>query len=95
MNHRALIALALLLPFAFAPAAARADADAARTCAEKLSPDARSIFDAALPQVGPEADMRSLLTDTTRRLAFSGTIGIGSARESATAASQCLQLATN
>lgn len=92
--RRPLFALALL-PIALAPAAARADTDSANACAAQLSPDARSIFDATLPHVHPGADMRSLLTTSTRRLAFSGTIDLGSARESATAAAQCLRLATD
>ena|SRR5215469_8570750 len=92
--HILLIAL-VLLPIAFAPTAARADTESANACATKLSPDAKSIFDATLPHVRPGADMRSLLTTSTRRLAFSGAIDLGSARASATAAAQCLRLATN
>jgi hypothetical protein len=91
--HRALITLALL-PIAFAPIPAHADTGAANACAEKLSPDARAIFDATLPQVVPGADLRSLLTANTRKLAFAGAIEVGNARASATEASQCLRLAT-
>ena len=91
--HRALIALTLL-PIALAPIPAHADTDAANACAAKLSPDAKAIFDATLPQVVPGANLRSLLTANTRKLAFAGTIEVGNARASATAASQCLRLAT-
>jgi hypothetical protein len=91
--RRALITLALL-PVALAPTTARSDSEAANACAAKLSPDARAIFDATLPQVVPGANLRSLLTASTRKLAFSGAIEVDSARASATAASQCLRLAT-
>ena len=91
--HRALIALALV-PIALAPLPAHADTGAANACAEKLSPDARAIFDATLPQVVQGANLRSLLTASTRKLAYAGAIEVGSARASATAASQCLRLAT-
>lgn len=91
--HRALITLALL-PIGFAPTPTHADTDAANACAAKLAPGARAIFDATLPQVVPGANLRSLLTASTRKLAYSGAIGAGSARASATAASQCLRLAT-
>jgi hypothetical protein len=90
--HRALITLALLATV-LAPAA-HADTDAANACAAKLSPDAKAIFDATLPQVVPGANLRSLLTANTRKLAFAGAIEVGSARASATAASQCLRLTT-
>ena len=83
-----------LLAVALAPAAARADHDAANACAAKLSPDAKAIFDATLPQVVPGANLRSLLTAKTRKLAFAGAIEVGNARASATEASQCLRLAT-
>jgi len=91
--HKALFTLGLL-SIGFAPDAARADTDSANACATKLSPDAKAIFDATLPQVVPGANLRSLLTASTRKLAFSGAIDVGSARTSATAASQCLRLAT-
>lgn len=72
---------------------ARADTAAANACAAKLSPDARTIYDRTLPQVTPDANLRDLLTSNTRSLAMSGTISFGNARDSATAASECLRLA--
>ena len=91
--HKALLTL-VLLSSGFALDAAHADTDAANACATKLSPDAKTIFDATLPQVVPGANLRSLLTASTRKLAYAGAIDVGSARASATAASQCLRLAT-
>lgn len=90
---RAALALTLLLPMVCAGHGARADSAAANDCAASLSKDAKTIFDATLPQVAPGADLRSLLTTNTRSLAMSGTIDRGSARQSATAAAKCLQRA--
>jgi hypothetical protein len=89
----AALALPLLLFVAFATPGARADTAAANACAGRLDKDAKAIYDATLPEVTPDADLRSLLTSHTRRLAMSGTISFGNARQSATAASECLQLA--
>ena len=89
---RAAFALALMLPAGIAATAAHADPTAAQACATKLPKDAKAIFDATLPQVAPGSDLRSLLTANTRSLAFSGSINRGSARESATAAGDCLKL---
>jgi hypothetical protein len=83
---------ALALPAGIVTTAASADPAAAQACATKLPKDAKAIFNATLPQVVPGSDLRSLLTANTRRLAFSGSIDRGSARESATAASECLKL---
>jgi hypothetical protein len=87
--------LALLLLIAFVTPATSADRAAADACAAKLPKDARAIFDKTLPQIGPGADLRSLVTANTRSLAFSGTIDRGSARQSAEAAGQCLKEAEN
>ena len=59
---RAALALTLLLPMVCAGHGARADSAAANDCAASLSKDAKTIFDATLPQVAPGADLRSLLT---------------------------------
>lgn len=83
--------LALPLLVALAPVAAHADAAALAACKAKLTPDAQAIFDKTLPQVTPDSDLRALLTSNTRSLAMAGTISMGNARASATAAGQCLQ----
>jgi hypothetical protein len=88
-------ALALVLLIAFATPATSADTAAANACAAKLPKDAKAIFDKTLPQIGPGADLRSLVTTNTRSLAISGAIDRGSARQSAIAAGQCLQRAAN
>jgi hypothetical protein len=86
-------ALALPLLVAIAMPASSADTATAQACAASLPKDAKAIFDKTLPQVGPDANLRDLLTTNTRSLAMSGAIEIGSARASATAASECLQRA--
>jgi len=85
------LALSLTLLVAGIAPAARADTAAANACAATLSPDAKAIFERTLPQFTPGADLRALLTTNTRSLAMSGSISMGSARESATAAAACLE----
>ena len=84
----AILATCPLLTFS-----AEADVAEANACAASLPKDAKMIFDATLPQMTPDADLRELLTASTRKLAFAGDISLANARESATAASKCLQAA--
>jgi hypothetical protein len=72
---------------------ARGDTAAAKACATGLSKDAKTIFDATLPQVGPGVDLKSAVTAKTRSLAIAGTIDRGTARDSATEAGACLKRA--
>jgi hypothetical protein len=88
------VVLAVMLACMSAPGPARANTAAANTCAAGLSKDAKSIFDATLPKVGPGVDLKSVVTSTTRGLAMAGTIGVGTARESAEEAGTCLKKAT-
>ncbi len=91
-THRnAVLVLSLFLPIAGWTSGAHADAAAANACAASLPKDAKTIFDTTLPQVGPGADLRSLLTTNTRSLAMNGTISRGDARSSAQAAAKCLE----
>lgn len=85
--------VALIGVGALAGGAARADTEVARRCAAALPQDARAIFDATLPQLAPGANLRELVTATTRRLVEAGSIGRGSARDSAVAAGKCLRTA--
>ena len=89
-----LIAVLAALPLlAVAAPRARADGPAATACAAQLPRDAQAIFSATLPQLGPNADLRALVTANTRALASSGTIDRGGARDSAMSAAKCLRLA--
>src|SRR5215471_18984406 len=85
--------LVLLLAVALPLQNGHATSAAANECAAKLPKDAKAIFDATLPKVVPGANLRDLVTTNTRSLAIAGTIDRGTARQSAAAAGQCLQLA--
>ncbi len=91
--YGAALAVALLTPAVVCTRSARADTAAANACAAQLPKDARTIFDTTLPQLTPSADLRSLVTASTRKLALAGTIDRGDARQSAMDAAKCLQLA--
>lgn len=92
-NCRKLGCVVVGLVWALAAPRAQADLAAANACAAGLSKDARTIFDATLPQVGPGVDLRAVVTSTTRHLAMSGTIARDTARGSATEAAGCLKRA--
>jgi hypothetical protein len=72
---------------------ARADGKAAQACAAKLPKDAQAIFGATLPQLTPGADLRDVVTATTRQLVMDGKIDRDNARPSAMSAAKCLRLA--
>lgn len=93
MIRRNVVRLACLaLPLAFA-SVAHADATSAKACGAKLPKEAQVIFNQTLPQIAPGADVKGVLTNTTRSLAMNGTINRGTARASAQAAYKCLTLA--
>jgi hypothetical protein len=85
------IAVAALLTLAIS-SRGHADTAAANSCAANLPKDAKTIFDTTLPKVTPGADLRDLLTSSTRSLAISGAVARSTARDSANAAAQCLRL---
>ncbi len=85
-------AMVLSLPIVIGAGRARADEAAANACAAQLPKDAQTIFRTTLPQLTPNASLRSLVTANTRKLAMAGTIDRGDARQSAIAAGKCLQL---
>jgi hypothetical protein len=90
----ALTCALMLPPLAVGSAdTARADAASAQKCAAGLPKDGQAIFQATLPQVQPGTDLREAVTASTRALVQSGQIDRGTARQSATAAAQCLRLA--
>jgi hypothetical protein len=84
------IALSLL---ALSAAPALAGQAEAQSCAAGLDANAKLIFNAALPQVAPGADLRGVVTDTTKSLVKAGQVPRGEARPAAEAAGQCLKLA--
>lgn len=86
--QRSLIALAALL----VATAAAAETTTADQCAAALGKEPRAIYDASVAAVQPGTNMRDLLTDKTRGLVQDGTVARASARASARAAYQCLEL---
>ncbi|MEJ0016662.1 MAG: hypothetical protein WDN25_08860 [Acetobacteraceae bacterium] len=90
-NRNAVALLSVLLPLLLTAPGARANMAAANACAGALPRDARAIYDATLPKLGPGANLRDQVTQTTRGLAISGIIDRGNARQSGTAAGECLQ----
>lgn len=87
---RILTAFALL---AISAAPAFAGAAEAQSCAASLDANSQLIFNAALPQVSPSADLRAVVTTATKSLVSSGQIPMSAAKPAAMAAGQCLKLA--
>lgn len=88
MFMRLTAALLLLLP-----AAAHAGVPEAKICAASLDVNAAMIFNATLPSVKPGADLRALVTATTKQLVMSGKLARADAKPAAMAAGACLKLA--
>lgn len=84
--------LPVVLTLLAAPLAAHAaDPAAAQACAAKLTPEAKSIYDAAAPKMTPTTNMRDLLKSTTFGLIMQGEVKSADARPSAIAAAHCLR----
>ena len=79
--------------FALSAAPAFAGQAEAQSCAAGLDANAQLIFNAALPQATPGADLKSLVTDTTKSLVKAGQIKRGDAKPAAMAAAECLKQA--
>lgn len=65
----------------------------AQSCAAGLDANGQLIFNAALPQISPSADLRGVLTTATKSLVESGQVARRNARPAAMAAAECLKLA--
>ena len=87
---RVTVAIALL---ALSAAPALAGQAEAQSCAAGLDANAKLIFTTALPQVAPGADLKGVVTDTTKSLVKAGQVPRSAARPAAEAAGQCLKLA--
>ena len=88
---KSLSGIALLCLFV-APAA-NADQKAANSCAARLQPHARLVFDAVAARPQPELTLRSVLTARVRELVFTDRLMMNEARPSAEEASLCLRIA--
>jgi hypothetical protein len=87
---RVMIAAAALIAFTTASVAGQAEAE---SCASGLDANGQMIFNSALPQVAPGADLKGIVTATTKSLVASGQIKRGDAKPAAMAAGECLKLA--
>ncbi|MFT0862527.1 hypothetical protein [Ancylobacter sp. G4_0304] len=88
----ALAAAALVGASILAAPLAHADKAAGDACAASLSADGKAIYAAALPSLG-SADLRTVVTNTTKSLVEGGKVAMGSARSNAQAAGKCLEVA--
>ena len=66
--------------------------DKASACAARLSKDSKAIYDATAPHVTSLAALKDTVVTETRQLAMSGKIAQATAKSSAQAAGQCLEL---
>ena len=87
---RLTVALGLM---ALSAAPALAGQAEAKSCAAGLDANAMLIFNAALPQVVPGADLKGVVTDTAKSLVKAGAVPHADARPAAIAAGECLKLA--
>lgn len=86
-----IITAVVLLAFSAVPAfSGQAEA---QSCAAGLDANGQTIFNSALPQVTPSADLRAVVTATTKALVKSGQVSMSDARPAAMAAGECLKLA--
>ena len=86
------ITTALVL-LAISAAPAFAGTAEATSCASGLDANGQAIFNTALPQVNPSADLKAIVTAVTKSLVSSGQVPMSSARPAAMAAGKCLKLA--
>lgn len=84
-------ALALALVLIATPALAR-DVKAANTCAAKLTPEGRQMFDATAPDVKPDSDMRELMRSKVIPLVMFGSLTREAAEANGQAAGTCAAL---
>ncbi len=74
-------------------AAAHADRKAADGCAGGLAPDARTIYDLTIDDVGPGTKLKDVVIAKVRPMVLSGKLGRDAAKTAAMAAGKCLVLA--
>lgn len=68
-----------------------ADQASAQTCAQKLPPEAATIYQATAPQITPASDIIAILKPTVRSLVMDGKVTQATARASAKLAYPCLK----
>lgn len=87
------IALAFALMFVTSPAFA--DRQSADACSASLSPDAKSIYDAAVGKMRAGGDNRATVKEITESMVSSGQLSMFSAKKTAQAAATCLKMLAN
>ncbi|BAM88093.1 conserved exported hypothetical protein [Bradyrhizobium oligotrophicum S58] len=65
---------------------------AAESCAAKLSPVAKQIYDASAPAIGPDSVVKDVIVERVRPLVMAGKFDRDTARANATPAGECLVL---
>jgi hypothetical protein len=88
--HMRAITIAFAVSLA-ASAAARANTEVA-ACVAKLSADGQLIFNSVRPELGPTADLRTLVRAKAIELVGAGKVSQAAAPDAALAAAACLEL---
>jgi hypothetical protein len=65
---------------------------AADSCAAKLPPVAKQIYDVTAPAIGPDSVVKDVIVDRVRPLVMAGKFDRDTARTNATPAGECLVL---
>ncbi|WP_316161395.1 hypothetical protein [Bradyrhizobium sp. SZCCHNRI20481] len=65
---------------------------AADSCAAKLSPVAKQIYDVTAPAIGPDSVVKDAIVERVRPLVMAGNFDRDTARANATPAGECLVL---
>ena len=78
-----------------APLTVMASQPEATSCAAKLDANSKLVFDSTIGAIKPGADLKTILTDNTKKLVMDGKLSRGIAKDAATAAANCLKLAAN
>jgi hypothetical protein len=74
---------------------AHADPAKGDACAGNLSPDGKAIYAAAIAANPTLKNLRDVVTEQTRSLAFGGKISRDTARANAVAAGECVRIRLN
>ncbi|MEY2883903.1 MAG: hypothetical protein RL490_1627 [Pseudomonadota bacterium] len=68
------------------------DVKASQSCAAKLTPDGKKMYDAAAPGVKPDSDLRDVIRSAAIPLVMGGSLTVDVAQANGPAVGQCLVL---
>ncbi|CCD94487.1 conserved exported hypothetical protein [Bradyrhizobium sp. ORS 375] len=74
------------------PSAWAGNRTAADSCAAKLSPVAKQIYDVTAPAIGPDSVVKDVIVERVKPLVVAGKFDRDTARANATPAGECLVL---